>query len=119
MRYPYEPQDYVRCTCCGIDVRNVPGENVYLNLPDGNSYPSDDGYGMCIACGGDPSADVNDTSEANIRKRLGYGMIVFYNARIEIMERALNPENAALFKKLDYASKISLVIKAVEDGLIV
>ena len=119
IEYPYEPRRYLSCSCCGCEVINEPGENVYLHEPEGSPYPSDDGFGMCKPCGGDPAADSSDLSDENVRKRLGYAGTIFYDARIDLLTEKLNDTNRAKFEKMAYASKVALVISAVEDGLII
>ena len=118
IKYPYTPTDWVRCSCCGRDVLNTTEHNVALHKPDGDPYPDDDGYGMCVGCGGDPTADSKDLSEKNIRKRLGFGGECFYDTRIEHLGKALNAENSARFKALPFYKQVALVASAVEEGMI-
>jgi hypothetical protein len=117
IEYPYGDDAWVKCSCCGALIENDPDHNVYLHEPDGSPYPSDDGFGMCIPCGGDPKADRSDTSEANLRKRLGWGMQCFYDTRIETLEKSLNEKNAAKFKAMPYGEKVAFIMAAIEDGI--
>jgi len=119
IEYPYAETGYVKCSCCGGFVANTPDENVALHQPEGTPYPSDDGFGMCKACGGDPHTDIDDTSEANVRKRLGWGGECFYDTRIELLAEKLNEKNSAKFKAMPYAKQVAMVVIAIEKGWIV
>jgi hypothetical protein len=116
--YPYEPTDVVKCGCCGAYVENTPAHNVALHQPEGSPYPNDDGFGMCKDCGGDPAVSLDDLSEEKVRKRLGWGACCFYDARIELVLENLNERNRAKFAALDYAGKVAIVSRMLEEGII-
>lgn len=118
MKYPYEPTDYVGCSCCGATIENTPAQNVYLLLPDDEPYPCDDGYGMCRECGGDPDAEVSD-DEQETRRALGYAQCVFYDARIPKLRNALSEDKRVKFDAFPYWKKCRLVQHAVTEGLMI
>jgi hypothetical protein len=120
IHYPYAHRDLVICACCGRYVENTPEHNVSLHGEDGSPYPCDDGYGECIPCGGDPHMGVPDDwpSEAQTRRKLGWGMSCFVDARIPLVRNALSKaENRAKFDAMTYAQKVNVVTHMVGKGV--
>jgi hypothetical protein len=99
------------CTCCGTGLCDTPEENVsYGQLP----YPHDTGFGLCRDCGGDPAADTS--TDDGVRKRMGWQMTTFCEARFELIERNLKPEALAKWDGLSYARKCAVVLGLVREG---
>jgi hypothetical protein len=98
------------CDFCGQGILDTPEDNCWHGvLP----YPGDiDHTGMCRACGGDPTA-------GTVRKKLGWAMTCFVDARIPIIRNALSPANRASFEKMDYEGKANVVTRMVAKGVIV
>ena len=106
--------DVLTCTCCGRGLCDTPNENVsHGQVP----YPHDVGFGLCRSCGGDPTADM--TTEGGVRKRMGWQMSSFCEARFEPVRRGLKPENRARWDALSYARKCSVVLGLVREGTII
>jgi len=117
--YPYAPTDYVLCSCCGAYVENTPQHNVSLHGDAGDSYPHDDGYGECTSCGGDPSVPYSDDiTEAQLRRRMGWGMTCFVDARIARLRETMNPANVARLDTMEYSGQVAIVLRMVERGII-
>lgn len=98
------------CDCCGCGVEDTPEANAWHGvLP----YPGDiDHIGMCRDCGGDPEARTT-------RRRLGWAMCTFVDARIPILEARLSAANSARFKAMTYEKKATIVLGMVGKGLII
>lgn len=115
---------WVMCSCCGKGIRHNAAENVSFGE---SPYPHDNGVGMCRECGGDdrvkPVAKkgrkAKPLSEAAVRKRMGFGACCFVDARIEILEKRLNPENLARFNAMPYEKKARVVYDLVEKGAMI
>lgn len=102
-------QPWLTCSCCGAFVANDASENA----SHGESpYPHDKGYGMCLSCGGDPNAE-------DVKDRMGFAKRVFFEARFDTIRKNLRPANQADWDERDYETKCSLVVAAVEKGLII
>lgn len=101
--------EHLACDFCGKGIEDTPEENAWHGVIP---YPGDIQHtGMCLGCGGDPVARA-------VRKRLGWAMTTFVDARIPIICDALYPANRASFEKMDYEGKASVVARMVEKGLI-
>ncbi len=114
---PYPDHEYgtmLTCSCCGSGLRNTPEENTVFNE---TPYPYDDGFGMCVRCGGDRTVPFA-MDEESIKKRLGWAACMFYEARFSVLRNALNPANQAKWDTLSYGKKVVLVIKALEEGML-
>lgn len=97
------------CDYCGKGIEDTPEDNAWNGV---TPYPGDvPGTGMCLECGGDPSARAT-------RKRLGQAMTCFVDARIPIIRDALSPANRASFEKMTYEQKANVVTRMVGKGLI-
>lgn len=95
------------CSCCGRGIRDNEEENVsYGQVP----YPHDTGYGMCKECGGDSEAE-------DIKKRMGWGMVCFVEARFDIIRKRLKPENQAKWDRCSWEKKALTVLEFVEQGV--
>jgi hypothetical protein len=106
--------DILTCTCCGIGLRDTMDENVsHGQVP----YPHDTGYGLCRECGGDPTADT--ATEEGIRRRMGWQVATFCEARIDLVQRNLKSEAQAKWDRLSYAKKCCVVLGLVKDGTFV
>jgi hypothetical protein len=92
--------DDVFCSCCGKDIADTPKENVWHGVVP---YPGDAGTGFCRSCGGD----------------LGFAACCFVDARIPVLEQALNPENKRRFLAMTYEEQARIIFKLVERGLLV
>jgi hypothetical protein len=106
--------EILSCTCCGQGLCDTPEENVSQGQVP---YPYDTGFGLCRPCGGDPTADMS--TEEGVRKRMGWQMTTFCEARFDPIRRNLKPENQARWDGLSYAKKCSVVLGLVRDGTIV
>ncbi len=109
--------ELLECSCCGTGVHHNTQENVaYGEKP----YPYDTGYGMCRECGGDDNVaagkKVSEMTEAQFKKRLGWGKQVFFEARFDNVRKNLSPDNQEKWDKLDYKKKVYFVTKLVEEG---
>ncbi len=98
------------CDYCGKGVEDTPEENVWHGV---TPYPGDIYHtGMCLDCGGDPEA-------RTVRKRMGWALVSFIDARIPIIRNALKPDNRASFEKMNYEEKANVVTRMVARGVIV
>ena len=102
------------CTCCGLSLRDTPEENV---SHDRTPYPHDTGFGLCRECGGDHTAEM--TTDDGVRRRMGWQLTTFCEARFDLVHRNLKPEGQAKWGSLSYAKKCSVVLGLVRDGSIV
>lgn len=110
----YESDGWVRCSCCGSDIPDDAEHNVdFGTVPN----PHDNGFGMCVECGGDKKAEGH--TEADVKRRLGWAGRTFYEARFEVLAKNLNPNNAAKFAALPYAKKVVIVAQLVEKGAMI
>lgn len=101
--------EYLACDFCGKGIEDTPEENAWHGVIP---YPGDMPHtGMCLGCAGDPSA-------RTVRKRLGWAMTAFIDARIPIIRDALSPGNREKFEKMDYEGKANVVTRMVAKGLI-
>jgi len=80
-------------------------------------YPHDTGFGLCRNCGGDASADMS--TDDGVRRRMGWQMTTFCEARFDVLRRHLNPDNQVRWDGLSYAKKCSVVLGLVRDGTII
>lgn len=100
-----EPEELV-CSCCGRGVS--PRENVWRGeVPS----PGDLGTGLCRDCGGDP--DANDP-----KKRLGFAVRAFVDARIPLVVSRLSEKNRLRFLSLDDEAQAAFIFRCVEKGYI-
>ena len=106
--------DILTCTCCGTGVRDTPADNVSHGQ---TPCPHDTGFGLCRECGGDAAADMN--TDEGVRRRMGWQMTTFCEARFDVVRRNLKPDNQARWDGLSYAKKCSVVIGLVRDGTII
>jgi len=98
------------CDFCGKGIEDTPEQNAWHGVVP---YPGDLPHtGMCLDCGGNPEARA-------IRKRLGWAMTTFVDARIPIIRDALKPANRASFEKMTYEEKANVVTRMVARGVIV
>ncbi len=98
------------CDYCGKGIEDTPEENAWHGV---TPYPGDmPNTGMCLACGGDPEARTT-------RKRMGWALVSFVDARIPIIRDALSSANRASFEKMTYEQKANVVTRMVARGVIV
>jgi hypothetical protein len=103
---PSPPPVVLVCACCGIALTDSEEDNAwYGELP----YPGDQGTGLCRECGGDPHAD--DT-----RKRIGFVVATFVDARIAIVAARLSEGNREEFLSADYEKQVRVVLRLVARG---
>lgn len=113
--------EWVACSCCGASIRNDAENNVsFGEVP----YPDDTGMGMCVQCGGDKSIQTLDGNDESltveqIKRKIGWASVCFFETRFEILEKKLSPENAAKFKAMTYARKIQVVTRLIEKGTMI
>lgn len=101
----------VTCSCCGHGITDE--QNVdHRKIP----YPHDEGFGMCIPCGGDSKADIS--TDEGFKKRIGWGMQMFYEARFDLIRNNLNEKNKEKWDKLTYRKKCFIIIDFMEKGII-
>jgi len=101
---------WVRCSCCGNDIPDTPEDNT-----EHGTGANDVGFGMCVECGGDKRE--TGTTEAAVRKRLGWAGEVFYDARIKILEEKLTGASLEKLHAMSYAQKVAIVARLIERGV--
>lgn len=104
-------QDVLSCSCCGKGIRN--DENVDR---DAIPYPHDQGFGMCVDCGGDKEADT--TTDEGLKQALGWAGRTFYEARFPVIRDGLNEGNKKKWDGLSYRKKVLLVGRMLEKGIL-
>lgn len=97
---------HLTCSCCGNGLLNTEEQNAHFGIVP---YPNDEGFGMCLECGGDPKA-------ASLRKKMGWAKVSFFDARVEILQEKMNPDNAVKFEAMSYAKKCVLITRLIERG---
>ena len=108
--------EYIECSCCGKSIKNTKKENAHYGQTSADSI----GYGMCVGCGGDVSVQVHDINdEEAVRRKIGWGGEIFYDARIETLEKSLKEDKLAKFKAMPYGKKILIIHKMCEKGLMI
>lgn len=96
------------CSCCGGALRDNGRENVWHGeVP----YPGDLGTGLCRDCGGDPDAKCP-------RKRLGFAVCCFVDARIPRVAEALSYWNRVHFLALTYEEQAEIILRLVARGVL-
>ena len=110
-----EEDTLVACSCCGKWVEDTEAANTdFSKVP----YPHDVGFGMCKECGGDKSVkDIK--SEEGVKKKMGWAMQTFCEARFDVIRKSLKPENRAKWDRCTYAKKVMVVLGFVEKGSII
>lgn len=112
---------WVRCSCCGQDIPDDEEHNAsFGEIPN----PHDTGFGMCIDCGGDKKAGLDEPkdkplTESAVKRRLGWAGRMFYEARFETLGKSLRPDLAEKFQAMTYAKKVTIVSRMVERGLMI
>jgi hypothetical protein len=101
--------EWIICGCCGHLLRNTAQENAHFGQ---QPYPDDEGYGMCMECGGEKGSP-------ELKKRLGWAGCMFFDARIEVLKPALNPENLAKFEAMSYERKVAVITRLIEKGAMI
>ncbi len=98
------------CDFCGKGIEDSPEENAWHGV---TPYPGDMSHtGMCLGCAGDPTA-------RTVRKRMGWALTAFVDARIPIIRGALKPANLESFEKMTYEQKAAVVARMVARGVLV
>ena len=59
------------------------------------------------------------TTDEGIRRRMGWQMTIFCEARFDLVQRHLKPENRVKWDRLSYAKKCSVVLSLVREGTII
>lgn len=98
------------CDYCDKGIEDTPEENAWYGvLP----YPGDRNHtGLCLGCAGDPNA-------RTVRKRMGWALTTFVDARIPIIRDVLSPKNRESFEAMTYEQKANVVVRMVARGVIV
>jgi hypothetical protein len=105
-----EYQDvYLSCSCCGAGILNNAEQNVHFGLVP---YPDDQGFGMCKDCGGDKDSD-------DIKKRMGWGMVTFVEARFDTIRKNLSEKNQKNWDRCSWEKKACIVLDFVEKGVMI
>ena len=94
------------CSCCGR----------YLNEDENASagqipYPHDNGYGLCLSCGGDRSSE-------DFKTRIGYTGQIFYESRFKVVRDNLDESKQKRFDEMSYERKCILIGTLIEKGII-
>jgi NAD-dependent SIR2 family protein deacetylase len=112
--------ELVRCSCCGEDIPDDDEHNVDHGVVPN---PHDEGFGMCVACGGDKRAGdskpARELTESQLKKRIGWAGQMFYETRFEILEKNLTGSSLEKFRAMTYARKMTIVAKMIEKGLMI
>lgn len=102
------------CSCCGKGIRDNAEENVsFGKVP----YPDDTGFGMCRECGGDDKADIS--TDEGWKKRIGWGLRMFYEARFDIVRKRLSEEARKKWDASSYRKKCLIIAEFVREGLMI
>ena len=105
--------DLLTCSCCGTGVYDTPEHNVsHGEVP----YPHDQGFGMCVKCGGDKRE--TGTTAPKLRKRMGWAGQTFFDARIEVLRKRLTGANLEKFNTMSFERKVVVITKMVERGML-
>ena len=136
------------CDCCGKGIEDTPEENAWHGIHPypgdiqhtglclacgGDPEAKAQSFGAhkeCVSCGRPVSAGVRavdamclecggDPKDAAIRKRMGWALTTFVDARIPIIRDALSPMNRASFERMTYEQKANVVTRMVARGVIV
>lgn len=96
------------CSCCGKGVPDSEEHNVSFRMVP---YPHDNGRGMCTECGGDKNA-------TDIKKRLGFAMCAFCEARFDVVRSSLSAEKQIIWDESSYEQKCLFINKIIEKGIL-
>jgi hypothetical protein len=113
----FRPREVVLiCSCCGIGVTAT--ENT---VRDEVPYPFDEGFGMCVPCGGDESIEMTD--EESVRKRLGWAKQVFFQNRFDIVREQFvlgdpKKEQVKKWDSISYIKKCAFISELLEKGVL-
>lgn len=98
------------CDFCGKGIDDTPQENAWHGVVP---YPGDLPHtGMCLSCAGDPEA-------RTVKKRMGWALTAFVDARIPIIRNALSSKNREHFEAMTYEQQANVVARMVARGVIV
>ena len=108
----------LHCSCCGCLIRDNERENTYYGL---NPYPCDNGFGMCVRCGGDKkvSIEIAEKDEAAFRRRIGWASEAFFNTRIKVLEKKLSPESRRKFMAMSFQQQVAVISRLIEKGVMI
>lgn len=96
-----------KCACCG-------GAGEPLGGVTADDSDQDAGQGFCLACGGDPNADVGtDEGCRAFYGRMGCHTI---DRALVLLMRALNPTNSVALAAMSYNKKSQVAMAAMQDG---
>jgi hypothetical protein len=99
----------VSCSCCGKGIYDNAKENVHFGMIP---YPDDNGFGMCVECGGDKKSK-------DPKKRMGWGMVTFVEARFDTVRKSLNEKNQKKWDECTWEKKALVVLGLVEKGAMI
>lgn len=116
-----ESLTHVSCSCCDeMIAAHDAKENVAVLV---EPYPCDEGFGWCKDCFGDDAAlkpgSKEPLTEAQVRKALGWAGEAFYDARVEVLNKKLNPKNLERFQAMSYARKVIVIAGLIEKGAMI
>ena len=97
------------CSCCGTLIHDTPEENTDFEVVP---RPHDTGFGMCPDCGGDPASP-------DVKKKMGFAMVSFVEARFRVVRDNINEENRAKWDGFSWERKASTVLSLVEKGAMI
>jgi hypothetical protein len=114
----YEENDLITCSCCGAGIRNNAAENVAFGE---KPYPCDNDFGHCRSCFGDrtttlPPPTAPKKRERAVKRKIGWAMACFFEARFDIVRAKLNPEQQAKWDGFSYEQKCTMVASFVKKG---
>lgn len=104
-----ECDSMVQCGCCGEWIKDTPEENVHHGMVP---YPDDVGFGECKACGGDPESK-------DVKKKMGWAMVMFCEARFDTIRKSLNENNRKKWDECSWEKKCLIVLSFVEKGYMI
>lgn len=109
-------EGWLTCTTCGRLVRDTPEQNASFAA---TPYPHDQGIGCCRVCGGTGTPPIPGESEAATRRRLGWAMCAFVDARLPVVRQRLSPAAVAKLGAMSYAKQAAVVAGLVRKGVMV
>jgi len=113
-----EQPEWLTCSCCGEPVLDTSEENVAHGE---KPYPCDTGFAHCTNCFGDrtttlPPPTAPKKRERAVKRKLGWAMACFFEARFDIVRAKLNPEQQAKWDGFSYEQKCTMVASFVKKG---
>ena len=66
-----------------------------------------------------PKPRVRKMTDNAVRRRMGWAMTMFCEARFDVVRKALSPEKQANWDSLSYAKKCAVVLDFVQKGYMI